>query len=206
MRNPKLLLSFVLLFILSISKAQKNENLGSTNVFKATILNPGIGYEHSIGKTQTIAVQAFMNFSAVFYEDIYGERVKTDIYFDPAFTAQYRYYYNFNKRANDGKRTDMNSANYVAAVYEGIFSKAPLKNDLLEETERRLFSRIGAVWGLQRNYMKRFSLDLNVGLGYLTGKSTKYDGFNNTKRTTTEGFVTIMGQINIGFWLNNPRK
>jgi len=206
MRIPKLLLSFALLFILFAVQAQKNENVGSTNVFKATILNPGIGYEHSIGKTQTIAVQAFMNFSAVFYEDVYGERVKTDVYFDPAFTAQYRYYYNFKKRADDGKRTEMNSGNYVAAVYEGIFSKAPLKNDFVEEADRRLLSRIGAVWGLQRNFMKRLSLDVNVGLGYMTAKSTKYEPFGNVYKTGSEGFVTILGQFNIGFWLNNPRK
>lgn len=50
MRNPAPMLLFACLIILSAAKAQKNENVGSTNVFKATILNPGIGYEHSIGK------------------------------------------------------------------------------------------------------------------------------------------------------------
>lgn len=189
------------LFFTANSFAQDDDNADVTDVTKVTILNPGFSYEKKIGRNQTIYTQAFMNLSALAEGDFYGTTDYT-FFLDPAFTAQYRYYYNLNKRMNNDRRTEMNSGNYVAAIYEGLFSRMPVSVSYSEESNRRLISRMGVVWGLQRNYAKRFSLDLNIGLGYLAGKSSVYDYSSNKASSTMQGAPSMMGQVNIGFWLN----
>ena len=189
------------LFIFSESFSQSSD-ADVMNVFKITILNPGISYEKALFKYQTFYAQAFINFSATLNEDATQETADINFYVDPAFTGQYRFYYNFNKRASKSKRTERNSANYFAADYEGIFTKLPIADTYVEETDRRLLNRLGVVWGFQRNYKWKFSLDFNVGLGYMFGKSTEYIYLQNENISDTQGRVTLLSQINIGFWLN----
>jgi hypothetical protein len=180
----------------------QEQNADVMNVFKITILNPGLSYEKAIMKYQAFYAQAFVNLSANFNQDASQETLDMDFYVDPAFTAQYRFYYNFNKRATKNKRVEANSANYIAADYEGIFSKIPISESYLEETERRLLNRMGVVWGFQRNYKSNFSLDFNVGLGYMFGKCTEYNNVEKNNISNTQGQVTLLSQINIGFWLS----
>jgi len=172
------------------------------NVFKITILNPGISYEKALMKYQALYVQVFVNFSATLSDDLSQETTDFNLYVDPAITGQYRYYYNFNIRVKNDKRVERNSANYFAADYEGLFSKLPISDSYVEESERRLLNRMGVVWGFQRNYKWKFSLDFNVGLGYMFGKSTEYDYLQNNNISKSQGRVTLLSQINIGFWLN----
>jgi hypothetical protein len=62
----------------------------------------------------------------------------------------------------------------------------------------------GVAWGLQRNYNKRFSLDLNLGAGYI---------FTKTSTTVTGQFVnkiigktTTLGHVTLGFWINKRKQ
>ncbi len=179
--------------------AQEHRETVLQDVTKITLINPGLSYEKALGNFQTIQLHAFMNTSAALgYSSALGW--SGELYFDPAFSAQYRYYYNYSNRLNKGKRTAMNSLNYFAGVYQGVFSKAPVLTDNPEQQKRRGIHTIGAVWGLQRNYRSRFSLDLNLGLGYLFAKSTELR--NGIPVESNYGTVTVPGQINIGFWLN----
>jgi hypothetical protein len=183
-------------------KKGQDEIIDVTNVTKATFLNPGISYEARIGKKQTLFGQAFMNTSFSYsYSDYFGSDFS--LYWDPAFTAQYRYYYNGSRRQEKGKRTAMNSMNYIGTVYEVSFTRAPISGKYWGEENRRALNRIGAFWGFQRNYKGRFSLDLNLGLGYMFGKSTIYDGTGFISQTG--GDFSMLGQINFGFWLNKRK-
>jgi hypothetical protein len=174
-----------------------------TNVTKVTLLNPGLSYEARIGKFQTAYVQGFMNTSVYTSDYASSENPDYTFYIDPAATVQYRYYYNASKRAEREKRIDMNSMNYVGAVSEFIYSKMRLSSDYFEESSRRMVSRFGIVWGLQRNFEGHFSIDLNLGLGYLLAKGTT---INYPQPTTTNVTMpTFMGQLNIGFWLNKRK-
>src|SRR5689334_15473284 len=93
-----------------------------TDVARITILSPGFSYEMKAGKFQTLFFQVFMNTSAYAeYSSYFG--YESRFYFDPAVTAQYRYYYNAGKRTDKGKRTEMNSMNYLALIDELFFSK-----------------------------------------------------------------------------------
>ncbi len=85
------------------------------------------------------------------------------IYFDPALTIQYRYYYNYIKREAKGKRTEMNSLNYVCSILQTVFSKENISSSYYPETNQRAINTFGLAWGFQRNFQNRFSLDLNLG-------------------------------------------
>ena len=193
-----------LLMVIVLAGFSQQEDVDVTNVTKITILNPGISHESRVAKFQTVYVQGFMNTSGYFsYSDALGTESK--FYFDPAADVQYRYYYNGMKRFEMEKRTEMNSMNYVAFMGEIIFSKMRFSDDYIDESSRRAITRFGIGWGLQRNYAKHFSLDLNLGFGYLISKGTTSD-WNGRLTTKTISVPTFLGQFNIGFWLNKKRE
>ncbi len=179
---------------------QNKESADITDVTKATFINPGISYEKRIGKLQSLYAQIFMNTSfAIGFSEAVGNT--SNIYFDPAVSFQYRYYYNFDGREDKGKRTEMNSLNYIAGILETTFSKRRISSSYYEEKNRRAINTFGIAWGFQRNYPKRFSLDINIGGGYLY---TRVTTINNTGQLITKkaGQFTTVGQLNLGFWLN----
>jgi hypothetical protein len=170
------------------------------DISKVTIFNPGLSYEKRIGKFQSLYGQAFMNTSITLgYSDALGNM--SSIYFDPALALQYRYYYNYGKRDARGKPTKMNNLNYVALIEETTFSRAAISSSYVNELDRRAINRIGVAWGLQRNFPKRFSVDLYIGPGYLWARSTSVD-YNGYYISTRGEQFTIVGQLNIGIWLN----
>ena len=188
---------FTLLLASTASFSQEETDI--TNLTKLTFLNPGISREIRVAKLQSIYLQAFMNTSAYFS---YSSSLGTDggVNFDPAATVQYRYYYNAKKRAEKGKRTGMNSLNYITGLVETIFTSAAISDGDLNEDNRRPVTKIGAAWGIQRNGIKHFSLDLNLGLGYVFAKGTAYD-INGLNKSSPVSQFTLLGQLNLGFWL-----
>ena len=158
MRLNKTILPALLFFISVNCFAQEKNEAEITNVTKITFLSPGVSYEMRIAKNQSIYSQGFMGISGGIG---YSSNLGTTSYFhlDPALTLQYRYYYDLLKRENKGKRTEMNSANYISPVFETIFYKDR------DYDEQFTINTVGVVWGLQRNYRSRFSLDLNFGIG-----------------------------------------
>lgn len=170
------------------------------NVSTAMILSPGFSYEHKIGRLQTLkaAVSMAASFGYTYSSSLGSEAY---LYFDPAASLAYRYYFNYRQRSEKGKRTDMNSLNYIGPMYNVVFTKAAIKENSFEENEVRGVSVAGVVWGMQRNYRSRFSLDLNLGLGYQFGRVTQYDQ-NNQIYSSTEGSLYPMGTLTLGIWLN----
>lgn len=140
-----------------------------------------LGYSQSIGNTSTVD-------------------------FDPGLSLQYKYYYNSAKRAAKNKRTEMNSLNYIGPVAGIIFYDEQTMYSLYDtQKNHRTLNSVGFVWGLQRNYRSRFSLDLNCGLGYAFGKSTIPVEYATRLVTKNFGEVRILGQINLGFWINKRK-
>ena len=198
--------TFAILLFLVISThcfSQEKLHTNIVDITKVTFLNPGISYEKRIGKFQSIVGQAFISTSfSIGYSSSMGAR--SSINFDPALSLQYRYYYNYNSRQNKDKRTEMNSLNYVSPTFMTIFSKNRVSTDHYIENNRRPVNTAGIVWGIQRNYKSRFSLDFNLGLGYLFTTATLP---NNTGQAVKEnvGKLTSMSQLNLGFWLNKRK-
>ena len=197
-------ITFLFFFGLSTSCfAQEKLQADIVNITKATFLNLGISYEKRVAKCQSILGQTFMNTSiSIGYSSSLGNT--SSITFDPALSFQYRYYYNYERRQRKGKRTEMNSLNYLSPTIETIFSKNRISTSHYIENSRRPISTVGIVWGFQRNYKKRFSLDLNLGLGYLFTTATLPDDTGQTIKENVGKFSTL-GQLNFGFWLNKRR-
>ncbi|MCW3118162.1 MAG: hypothetical protein JWM28_2244 [Chitinophagaceae bacterium] len=114
---------------------------------------------------------------------------------------QYRYYYNAARREKKGKRIAMNSLNYLSPFFETVFFKKSTYTWEDVETYRRTINTIGLVWGMQRNYNSRFSLDFESGIGYRFGKITSQSSSGQIS-TRTGGAMTLIININLGIWLN----
>lgn len=174
------------------------------NLTKITFLNPGIGREISTARLQSIYLQVFLNTSAYFsWSSTLG--TNGGVYFDPALTIQYRYYYNSARRTAKGKRTETNNLNYLGSVLQTVFSNGALSDKYVHEENRRPINSIGAVWGIQRNGRKRFSFDLNLGIGYVFAKGTKYDVITGSSYSSPVSQFTTLGQLNLGFWVNQRK-
>lgn len=202
MRINKMVILIPLLISIHCFSQDKSQS-DVTDVTKATFFNPGFSYEKRIGKFQTLLANAFLNTSfSIGYSS--SEGILSSLTFDPAFILQYRYYYNYNQRQKKGKRTEMNSLNYISPTLQTSFSKFRISESHLTEKNRRAINVLGVVWGIQRNYKKRFSLDLNLGGGYLFTTATV---LNNTEQAIKEnvGKLIFLEQLNLGFWLNKRK-
>lgn len=190
----------LLIFISVKGFPQYKEESDIRDVTRVTFFNPGVSYEKRIAKFQSLYAQAFMNTSfALGFSDALGSTF--NIHFDPGFTFQYRYYYNSAKRRAKGKRTEMNSLNYGSAILQTVFSNANVSSSYIPEEKNRAINIAGVVWGFQRNYRKRFSLDLNLGMGYLF-TTANISGNAGQSNTRSIGEFTTISQLDLGFWLN----
>jgi len=183
------------------SKSQYDKEPGISNVTRATFFAPGISYEKKIARYQSICALAYLGTSFYFsYSSSLGTTAGINFY--PTLDLQYRYYYNAAKRQAKGKRTEMNSLNYVCAVAESAFYEQTVSSD--GDKEIRSSNLFGVAWGLSRNYMKRFSLDLSIGLGYFFTKKTTVNDLGQYITENEDG-VTNVGHVGLGFWLNKRK-
>jgi hypothetical protein len=180
-----------------------NDDIKTTNISKINFIDPGFSYEFSISRFSSIYTQAFL-FTSAKYNSNFSGNDKLKFYFDPALAVQYRYYYNGIKRLNKGKRTELNSMNYISPVLELVFSKRSIDNSDLDEKDRRPIYLPGITWGLQRNYKSRFSLDLNLGFGYVISTTT-FSTSTGQSITNEVSQLSFLGFINLGIWLNKRK-
>jgi len=173
----------------NVSFAQKNDNDVVENVTKATILLPGLAHEHKLGKASTIYIGAYMNIWFSSTSSFYGSNTST-VHVGPALDLSFRNYYNYKRRSDRGKRTEMNSLNYVAPAFIVTSIQKPFSSG------SEFVNLFGVVWGMQRNYPGRFSLDLDLGAGYLFNAQ----GFSNNNS------VQPMSELTLGIWLNKKTK
>ena len=199
--NIKWLIILSILFCSKPSYSQSDKDIDVRNVSKVTILNPGLSYELRIGQQQTLYGQACMNILAYYsYSSSLG--TNSGVNLDPAAVLQYRFYYNAMKRSEKGKRTEMNSMNYLAAFFETLLIKQH-SDYYVPAFKFSPYTTLGFVWGMQRNYSSRFSLDVLVGPGYYFSNESYYDPAEPSHKIKQNysGF-SLITTINIGFWLN----
>lgn len=104
--------------------------------------------------------------------------------------AQLRYYYNFSKRIEKGKPTARNSANYISLLTKHAISNKTYyytENGNYSFTGRTSATDVGIVWGLQRNFNNRLSIDCSVGPSLYTALA--YNDFS------------LIADISLGIWL-----
>lgn len=175
------LISLLLPFIALFSQ-QEQQNPYTEPVTKITFIEPGIAHEFPLGKSVTFFLRGGLTATtAVDYNDNFK-----GLLFRPFGAGSLRAYYNFAKRDLREKNTAKNSANYFAFLL--IAATPPLNKDTnYDQDLNKTLINTGVVWGLQRNYPSNFSLDLNVGLGYVAAGNTSGLG--------------LIGEFNIGWWL-----
>jgi hypothetical protein len=192
-------LTSLMIFASLVSHAQEDRPVRDVrDVFRATLLSTGLSYEKAIGTHSTAYGHLYIR--GAVEETPYGDN-DLGFFIDPVLNLQYRYYYNGLKRRERGRRTDMNSMDYIAGTWETWFTKAPLDGGAIERDTRRPATTLGAVWGLQRNYRNRFSLDLNLGMGYRFAKTTNLLLTGQPQERSIQRFTPIV-QCHIGIWLN----
>jgi Protein of unknown function (DUF3575) len=160
MKHYSLLLLVFLISLLIDLKAQETKL--TQNVFTVTIVEPGITYEASLGNKFTAKFRAGLN---AYLETSTNPANTTQIKLTPYpfIGAGARYYYGFDERNKKGKNTLRNSANYagILASYGFVTKKYDFESGPATITTQ--ICNVGFVWGLQRNYKNRFSLDFNIG-------------------------------------------
>jgi hypothetical protein len=142
---------------LSFSVNIFSQGIRTANQLSLNLLSPSVEYEIAVSNRSTIDADLGLGFT---YHKALGES-SYGIY--PGFELQYRYYYNFEKRYDKGRKTSENSANYLAGV-GSVTGGKPIFGDLEYESDYGVF--IGPAWGLQRVYSSGFKLNLNLGFGY----------------------------------------
>lgn len=178
---------FGLLFLSleSISQEQESEQK-TVSVTKITIIEPGLSHEFPAGRSQTLFIRGGLTATLAtdYYDQING------VLFRLFGSTSYRVYYNFEKRKLQEKNIAKNSANYFALLV--LVGSQPLnKGGEYDPELNNGLLNTGIVWGFQRNYPSHFSLDLNIGLGYV-------------KAGTVNG-ISPIGELNIGFWLGKKK-
>jgi len=194
---------FFLFFISSYSFSQKNTSATSASVTRITILNPGLSYEKSVSKLNTLLLRGFLSTTfSVGYSSTFGNY--SNITFDPASTVEYRHYYNLNERVKNKKLVSNNNLNYIGSIGMVIFSKNRMLSSHFIEENRRAINTLGVVWGIQRNYKKRFSLDFSAGAGYTFTKATYQNMLGEIIHANYSKFAPLV-RFNFGLWLNKRK-
>lgn len=135
-------------------------NTVSNHSISVDILSLTYNYEHAMGNKISLIGRAGFQ-SAYGYSSFYG----SSFIISPAFSIEPRYYYNLNKRGRKEKRTNKNSANYLALtswlIFDPIYSK---------QATGETFALIAPNWGIRRVYGKSFLFEFNTGISYSIGK------------------------------------
>ncbi len=166
------------------------------DVMRFTFLGPGMSYEKALTKNATIFSQLNFLLGVDFNNNSsFSTSNQLEIFTVPELLVQYRFYYNGEVRSDKGKRTEKNSKNYIA----------PLLSYSFGNNNRAVMSvtSFGGVWGMQRNYKKHFSLDINIGPGVAFDNilaNSRYYTFRGTPR------FTLLGKLQLGIWINNFLK
>jgi len=179
---------FSFLFLNQVAFSQYNEDRPVTEgVTKLTFIEPGIAHEFPLGTSTSFFLRGGLTASAA--ADYYDDHIR---FFFRLFAAgSFRVYYNFRKRDLMEKNTAKNSANYFALL--AILGSKPLNKDRnYVQSYNQALVNTGVVWGMQRNYPSGFSLDLNIGIGYLK------DG--------SDLLISPVGELNIGWWLGKKDR
>lgn len=175
----------LVVFILVSSLGFSQENAGvEKSQFRINMLVPGITYEHAVSEKSTLLGEIGTGFV---YS--YNSKDGGDFSMFPYASAEYRHYYNFEKRVKKGKNTLNNSANYITFITNVNSGKAIIGK---KESASDYYVGFGPAWGMQRTYKSGFNLDLNLGVGY---------GFGNNE----SGKFIPMLDITLG-WVLNRKK
>jgi putative salt-induced outer membrane protein YdiY len=156
MKKNYLFLFLAVLFFNAVQAQDEAVTSVQKNQFKINMLLPGFVYEHGFDAKNTLYSEASLGFG------FSSNSNNSNFAIFPNINEQFRHYYNLEKRATKGKRTAFNSGNFLAldAIYN--FESISTNDDYRESVPS---FTIGATWGLQRTYKRKFNLEFSAGPG-----------------------------------------
>lgn len=129
----------------------------TTQQLSLNVLMPSIEWE--LPSTQNTSVVLELGTGFAYAKNWSGEAFGAY----PVVSSEYRYYYNFLRRQERGRKVTDNSGNYLAALLK-FRSGKPFIGELEISDDYAL--TLGPVWGMQRVYNSGFKLNLYGGAGY----------------------------------------
>lgn len=139
------------------------------------LLNVGINYERYLGGFFTLRSRLGLGFGFDFGQDFINGGTYHDYFFTPFVIAEPRYYYNFNRRVEKGKKTSYNASNYVALTATYFFKPFVISNAPYGEYQDE-FSLIPK-WGIKRTIGQRFNFEFALGAGLSFSKAETTVGY-----------------------------
>ncbi|SHI83197.1 hypothetical protein SAMN04488096_10520 [Mesonia phycicola] len=165
MKKIFFLLSLIL-FNSSLIAQNEIETLESveSSIFgvQAGFLGVWVNNEAKISNTIALKTEVGLD-AALFGGSIYYEEDEVNYAFAPVITAEPRWYYNISKRANKGKRTAKNTANFVGlevSYNPNLFVISNVDVDVYNQI------RIIPKWAIRRTIGNHFTYETGLGLGY----------------------------------------
>ena len=133
-------------------------------MIKIGLIGGWLSYEKAISENFTIDTE--IGYGGGFMK---GTDDKTDYIFTLIISAEPRYYYNFNKRIEKGRKTLNNSANYLSAelFYVPDLLTATNRNNV---TVNKSFGIIPK-WGFRRSLSEKINFEFAIGIGYAWGEN-----------------------------------
>ena len=214
-------LILIILTILVVSApgiSQKAIHDDIVNISKISFPDFGYSYELRVGKFKSLVGALSLNPSPqISGSSLLGYNFSINL--SPTLNLSYRKYYNFNQRSKKHKRTSMNSLNYYSPILQSSYTQDNFKildisiagNDnnidpMLStvQSSQSFNNTIAFVWGIQRNYNNRFSLDVSTGLA-LINSYTKTTYTNGNTFSSNLSTVTPVIQVSLGVWLNKVK-
>ncbi|MDI9337317.1 MAG: hypothetical protein QM539_02700 [Alphaproteobacteria bacterium] len=211
-----IILSIIVVSAPGISQKATEDDI--VNISKISFPDFGYSYELRVGKFKSLVGAISLNPRPQYSGfPILGDNYSINL--SPTLNLSYRKYYNFNQRSKKHKRTSMNSLNYYSPILQSSYTQDNFKildihisgkdNNIdpmpsTVQSSQSFNNTIAFVWGIQRNYNNRFSLDVSTGLA-LINSYTKTTYTNGNTFSSNLSTVTPVIQVSLGVWLNKVK-
>ena len=144
-----------------MTKAQNASVEKSTFGLQTGVL--GLWAYNEVKLSNSIALRTELGFDFGIWETTYYDDYNSPFILTPVIVIEPRYYYNLQKRAENAKRIDGNSGNFIALKTSyhpelALFNTddAPVVSDFA----------IIPTWGIRRNIGDHFNYEAGIGAGY----------------------------------------
>lgn len=158
----KLISLFTFSLLIILGKAQNSNVEKNISGIQIGLFGLDLYNESKIASNTTLRAEASL-FPAIWGGDMFA---KTGFAFYPAITIQPKYYYNITKRAEKGKNTKNNSANYFGLQVRYVPDWFVISNTKNLSLSNQI--NIIPTYGFRRNFAENFNYEFKAGLGYGT--------------------------------------
>jgi hypothetical protein len=157
----KVIVTIFLTGISVLAFSQEDESVLKKDIISADIgiLSIWLNYERHLSGLFTLKSELGLGFGFEKGANIDG----TNYFFTPNVIVEPRYYYNFNRRVEKGKKTSYNASNYFALTAQYFF-----KPFITTKTPDRTYHSGASLvpkWGIKRTIGQRFNFEFAFGAG-----------------------------------------